>query len=777
MTTTGSELGERQTSLKVTLVTVMLALAGCVDNPDPYFFGELADVEAFDVAAVDAGPDADLSDTAERPDAGVDAADAAQPELRADPGPRVYGQIDEIVLLDASASTAAVEYQWNFGDGEGQQAPTDDPTVSHSYAAPGRYEAVLTVFDASGGRDTASTVVTITHPAVFNPGRSTTVTAFTRNRAAVVSPDSNELMFARKDLRGWEVEARIATDRKPRTVTSWQQWLVVPCEEDATLLFFRKTATGETRRVFLPFASRPYGVTAMDDQLFVTLRATGEVVRVEFEGGIPRVTKTVEVIDDPRGIAVLPDGRLLVSRWRSPGDGGRIAVVSRDLDAVETWTLQVEPRAASDTEIGGVPTYLGAVAVSPTGREAAIPSLQANIAAGEFRSGEPMTHDTTVRAVASFIDLATETEAFDRRKQWDHRGFANDAVFSSHGDLLYVAMRGNRAVERYDVLAATQTRTLPEVGHAIEGLALTPDDRFLLVDASLSRELVIYDTEELGSDPEPVARLKIPTDDPLDPELLRGKILFNDAEDPRITKDGYIACAHCHLDGESDRRVWDFTDRGEGLRNTPSLLGRAGMGHGPVHWSGSFDEIQDFENDIRFSFAGTGLMEDVDFNAGTRSEPLGDPKAGLSDDLDALAAFVSSFDRHLPSPHRRDDRELTALALQGQAIFMARGCDGCHTPPDYTDSAFMAPGTPLLHDVGTITAASGQRLGAPLEGIDTPTLRGIWNSPPYLHDGSAPTLRDVVTTANSDDEHGTTSTLTPAELDALVAFLRSLDPR
>ena len=67
------------------------------------------------------------------------------------------------------------------------------------------------------------------------------------------------------------------------------------------------------------------------------------------------------------------------------------------------------------------------------------------------------------------------------------------------------------------------------------------------------------------------------------------------------------------------------------------------------------------------------------------------------------------------------------------------------------------------------------RLGAPLTGLDTPTLRGLWRTAPYLHDGSAPTLRDVLTTRNAMDRHGVTSGLSDAELDDLVAFLRCLD--
>jgi hypothetical protein len=79
---------------------------------------------------------------------------------------------------------------------------------------------------------------------------------------------------------------------------------------------------------------------------------------------------------------------------------------------------------------------------------------------------------------------------------------------------------------------------------------------------------------------------------------------------------------------------------GEGLRNTVSLRGRAGA-QGFLHWSANFDEVQDFEAQIRTLAGGSGLMSDADFNAGTRSQPLGTPKAGVSADLDALAAYVA----------------------------------------------------------------------------------------------------------------------------------------
>ncbi|MFT5354607.1 MAG: CxxC motif-containing protein (DUF1111 family), partial [Polyangiales bacterium] len=179
-----------------------------------------------------------------------------------------------------------------------------------------------------------------------------------------------------------------------------------------------------------------------------------------------------------------------------------------------------------------------------------------------------------------------------------------------------------------------------------------------------------------------------------------------------------------------------------------------------------FDEVQDFENDIRGHFGGLGLMDPADFVE--TEDTLGAPKAGLSRDLDALAAYVVSLAMDLSSPNTADP-----AVTEGAAIFERANCRDCHSGDRYTDSV-LVEGVPRLHDVGTLREGSGQRRGAPLLGIDTPTLVGLWHSPRYLHDGSADTLRDVLTTRDLDGRHGNVASLPQGELDALIAFLRSL---
>ena len=52
------------------------------------------------------------------------------------------------------------------------------------------------------------------------------------------------------------------------------------------------------------------------------------------------------------------------------------------------------------------------------------------------------------------------------------------------------------------------------------------------------------------------------------------------------------------------------------------------MAHGFLHWSANFDELQDFEDQIRNFSMGSGLMDQTDYDVGDRDTPLGLAKAG-----------------------------------------------------------------------------------------------------------------------------------------------------
>src|SRR5205823_4151414 len=147
-----------------------------------------------------------------------------------------------------------------------------------------------------------------------------------------------------------------------------------------------------------------------------------------------------------------------------------------------------------------------------------------------------------------------------------------------------------------------------------------------------------------------------------------------------------------HLDGGSDMRVWDFTNRGEGFRNTIILQGRGGTNMGNVHWSANFNEIQDFDNDVfaRFhdgppAFPSLPAPPSFTGNPGTPNPPMGATNAGRDPDLDAMAAYVASLTKVSRSPFRNADGSLSARGAAGEAAFQARDCQKCHTGRNFTD--------------------------------------------------------------------------------------------
>jgi mono/diheme cytochrome c family protein len=130
--------------------------------------------------------------------------------------------------------------------------------------------------------------------------------------------------------------------------------------------------------------------------------------------------------------------------------------------------------------------------------------------------------------------------------------------------------------------------------------------------------------------------------------------------------------------------------------------------------------------------------------------------------LDALAAYLSSLNTFENSPFRNNDGTLTAEAQAGKLVFQSANCAQCHG-----GAAFSGSGNATLFNIGTLKASSGQRLGSTLSGIDPPTLRDVWASAPYLHDGSAATLAAAVSAHNN-------ISLNATQVQQVVAYLQQI---
>ncbi len=677
------------------------------------------------------------------------------------PAPAVAGS--NVTYQASVTGGAGLQYQWDFDDGTPPTPFSSSSSTTHVFAVPGIHYVTLTVKDGTGNQQSTVIVQTVYYAATANrPSMSSNllledVAATSADRLWVVNPDANSVTAFNVKTGGRLIQRTVGV--APRTIAlspAGQVW--VTNKLSASISVIDPATRKVVHTIALPANSQPYGVVASPagGVMYVTLEATGRLLKLD--AASYAIQASLDVGSNPRHVAVTGDGsRVYVSRFITPplpGEstavvqtatgGGEVVVVNGPAMTVErTILLRHGDRPDAENQGRGLPNYLGGAAISPDGRSAWVPSKQDNIKRGTRRDGLGLTFQNTVRAISSRIDLATGAEDYPRRVDHDNAGVASAALHDARGIYLFVALETSREVAVVDAYGGAEIFRFA-VGRAPQGLALSADGQRLFVHNFMDRTVGVFDlstllAEGIADVPLVATWSSVSADkELLTPQVLLGKQLFYDARDTRLARDGYISCASCHNDGGQDGRTWDLTGFGEGLRNTISLRGRAG-GQGFLHWSDNFDEVQDFEGQIRTLAGGSGLMPDAVFNAGTRSQTLGDPKAGLSADLDALAAYVASLNAFAPSPLRGSDGNLTAAAALGKGVFQAKGCASCHSGSAFTMSANGNP-----QDVGTITADSGKRLNGPLTGIDVPTLRDVWATAPYLHRGQAATLGDAI---------------------------------
>jgi YVTN family beta-propeller protein len=576
----------------------------------------------------------------------------------------------------------------------------------------------------------------------------------------VVNPDSNSLTLV--DTISNTVVAELAVGVNPRSVAvapdGATAYVANQGSDDLSVI----DLSAHTVVTEVAVGDRPVGVAVSPDGRFIAVAEMGDD-RVRFlDAAALRTLSTTAVADRPHGLAFTPDSRRLLVTHLLSGEVTVLPVQPFTLylplilkPQVTQHAIRITPsnQRLPSSRITTWPNVAPApaVVVNGAGTRAYLPQTMAN------GLGLNTQFDTTVFPKVSVLNLATNSHQTSEHIPLPERdqpvGLPWDVALARDDTELWVVNAGSNDVSVLDISDPSRPSRVAHifVGDNPRGIVLSPDGSMAYVNNTLAGTVSVIDAGAYT-----VTDVLTVTDIPLPPILLHGKRLYHSSARSDLAQAAWISCNTCHVEGEHDGRTWLLQFIGEAppgaviTRNTTSLLGM--IETYPLRWSAEWDESADSEFSVRFEQFGAGLIQ------GEMHPTLGTPNQGRSYDLDCLAAFIDS----LAAPERT--HTLTPAEQRGKAIFESAetGCAACHPAPLYTDLQ--------VHDVGT--ADSPSEWFGPL--IDTPTLRFLYDSAPYLHDGSAATMRDVLTIANPNDEHGVTSHLTENKLADLIAFLLAL---
>ena len=565
--------------------------------------------------------------------------------------------------------------------------------------------------------------------------------------ALALSADGTRLLTANQtagtvslvDPIAGKVLAEVATGDKPAGVTISRDGrrAVVVHWYGYDLAILRVDASGleVVGRVEVGPEPRGVAISADGKSAFVALGAANEVARVDLDGG--KVDARLAVGREPRGLALSADGsRLLVGNARS-----------KSLSVVDVAGWKVERVLPIDGD------NLRQVALDASGRVGYVANMRnrgfattrTNIDLG-WVLGQRLTRvDLTGKDEFATLSLDPQGLAV---------GDVHGVGVSPDGSRLAISAGGTHEV----ILLKADAKPLPwsegrsrdllpaelmkgdryrrvGLGGRPTEVAFAPDGKTLYVANYLGDSVQAVDVEGAS-----LARtIALGSPSVIGPERL-GETLFHDA---MRSSNQWYSCNTCHAEGHTSGLDFDTLNDGwqdlstahlKSRKKVPTLRGVAKTGPWTWHgWQSSIDDamIESFTKSMQ----------------GPR--PTGD-------EVKALIAYLSTLE--FPrNPNTADD-----ASRRGEVVFRSAraGCAGCHGGPEFTDGKIHVVGLEERQDV--------------YEGYNPPSLRGVRDKDPYLHDGRAKTLRDALKGDHNPAEVVGRGALTDAELDDLIAYLKTL---
>lgn len=525
----------------------------------------------------------------------------------------------------------------------------------------------------------------------------------------------------------------IAPDGKSAVVTHWYGY-------DVAFLDIRNDKLSISGRLEVGPEPRGVAIDASGKTAFVAVGVANEVVKIDLAG--KTISGRVSVGREPRSVAISPDGAALVV-----GDAR-----SQELSFVDLKTFTVKRNAFIDGD------NLRRTAFSPDGKYAYVVNMK------NRRFATNKNHIDLGWVLGQRLTRVALGEEGFETLSLDPQGKAVGDVcglaISGDGKLIAIAAGGTHEV----LLIALDKGEIPWRQNASRDLLkpelLNGDGRFRRVqtggrpvDPAFSADnKTLYCANYLLNAVQAIdcdkAQLESSIDlgGPAAPSLARrGEALFHDAA--RSFHQWY-SCNTCHADGHTSGMDFDTKNDGyqdlstshtRSRKKTPSLRRVARTGPWTWHgWQKSLDEamVESF----------TKSME------GPRPS---------EDEIRAIVAFLETLD-YPKNPHRGASGTPAEAVARGEKLFKSAraGCSGCHSGPELTDGKVHEAGLEERYDF--------------YKGYNPPSLIGVYDKDPYLHDGRAKTLEEALKGPHGPDTVLGGDPLTDAEIADLVAYLKTL---
>ena len=228
-----------------------------------------------------------------------------------------------------------------------------------------------------------------------------------------------------------------------------------------------------------------------------------------------------------------------------------------------------------------------------------------------------------------------------------------------------------------------------------------------------------------------------------------GEQLFHSAD---VTFQRQFSCHTRHPDGHVDGLTYDIEPDGIGVSPVDNRTLRGIYDTDPFKWEGTNVSLA----------RQCGARLAVFF---TRIDPF------TPEELSALDNYICTIPRP-PNRYRPLGGQLTPAQRRGKAVFertvandgnvipVDNRCVTCHFPPLFTDRTRRNVGSKMWPDHES--------------DFDVPHLNNIYDSAPYLHNGTAETLEEIWTRFNPYDTHGVTNDMTKDQLNDLIEYLKTL---